>query len=31
VMVNEESVTLDELIRLLLQSEQEPDRMKEDL
>jgi len=31
VTVNEESVTLDGLIRLLLQDEQEPDRMKEEL
>ena len=31
VMVNEESVTLDELILLLFRSEQEPDRMREDI
>jgi shikimate kinase len=31
VTVSEESVTLDELIRLLLQNEQEPDRMKEEI
>jgi len=31
VTVSEESVTLDELIRLLLQNEQEPDRMREEL
>lgn len=31
VMVNEENITLDELIRLLFRSEQEPDRMKEEL
>jgi shikimate kinase len=30
VMVNEESITLDELIRLLFQTEK-PDRMKEEL
>lgn len=31
VMVNEENVTLEELTRLLFESEGEPDRMKEDL
>ena len=31
VMVNEESITLEELIRLLFENEPEPDRMKEDL
>lgn len=31
VMVNEENVTLDELILLLFRSEQEPDRMREEL
>ena len=31
VMVNEENVTLEELIRLLFENESEPDRMKEDL
>jgi shikimate kinase len=31
VMVNEESVTLEELIRLLFETEPEPDRMKEDM
>jgi shikimate kinase len=31
LMVNEENISLEELIRLLLQNESEPDRMKEDL
>lgn len=31
VMVNEENITLEELIRLLFENEPEPDRMKEDL
>jgi shikimate kinase len=31
VMVNEESVTLEELVRMLFENEPEPDRMKEDL
>ncbi|HEV2353280.1 MAG TPA: shikimate kinase [Puia sp.] len=31
VTVNEENITLDELIRLVLRSEQETDRMKEEL
>jgi len=31
VMVNEENITLEELIRLLFENESEPDRMKEDL
>ena len=31
VMVNEENVTLEELTRLLFESDGEPDRMKEDL
>jgi shikimate kinase len=30
VMVNEENITLEELIRLLFENESEPDRMKED-
>ncbi len=31
VMVNEENVTLEELVRMLFENEPEPDRMKEDL
>jgi shikimate kinase len=31
LVVNEENISLEELIRLLLQNESEPDRMKEDL